>query len=888
MSTEKAKSSEATAETTAEAGTSVGAHTAEDLNGLVSALHRVQAVIVFDLSGNILTANDNFLGAVGYSLDEIQGKHHRIFCDPDYAKSDTYKDFWMRLATGEFVAGEFKRFSKDGSEIWINASYNPIFDASGKPAKVVKFATDITAEKLHAAEQDGKVSAISRAQAVIEFELDGTILTANENFTATVGYSLDEIQGQHHRMFCDEAYANSAEYAEFWKKLAAGEFAAGEFKRFGKDGSEIWINASYNPVFNADGKPVKVVKFATNITDEKRRVAEQDGKMDAINRAQAVIEFELDGTILTANENFTATVGYSLDEIQGQHHRMFCDPTYADSSDYKAFWKKLAAGELVAGEFKRFGKDGSEIWINASYNPIFDAEGKPVKVVKFATNITEEKLRVAEQDGKMEAIGRAQAIIEFELDGTILTANENFTATVGYKLDEIKGQHHRIFCDAAYANSPEYKAFWEKLAAGEFAAGEFKRFSKDGSEIWINASYNPIFDAEGKPVKVVKFATNITEEKMKAVEQDGKMDAIGRVQAVIEFQPDGTIISANENFCAATGYALDEIKGKHHRIFCDKDYTAGDEYTRFWEKLGSGQHHAGKYQRFDRDGNELWLRASYTPIIDDEGRVTKVVKFASNITPEIELERNVSRISADFVDRSANISEQAEKVAGGAQTLGCTTEEISASIEELSASIDSIAQNGRVSDEIAQKTKGEADIGAKAIERSIESMDLINASSEEINEIVKVISEIAGQTNMLAFNAAIEAARAGEHGLGFSVVADEVRKLAERSSQATKEISKLINETVKRVSQGSEVSREAGAAFKKILDGIGETTDSITQIAVAANEQQTAARDVAEAVQSIVEASEEAVVASDKIASSTNDLNKGAQDLKAEIAKLGV
>ena len=205
----------------------------------------------------------------------------------------------------------------------------------------------------------------------------------------------------------------------------------------------------------------------------------------------------------------------------------------------------------------------------------------------------------------------------------------------------------------------------------------------------------------------------------------------------------------------------------------------------------------------------------------------------------------------------------------------------------MSASIDSIAQNGRVSDEIAQRTKGEADVGAKAIDRSIESMDLINASSEEINEIVKVISEIAGQTNMLAFNAAIEAARAGEHGLGFSVVADEVRKLAERSSQATKEITKLINETVKRVSQGSEVSREAGAAFKKILDGIAETTESISQISVAANEQQTAARDVAEAVQSIVEASEEAVIASDKIAASTNDLKKGAEDLTAEMSKLG-
>ena len=243
-------------------------------DAVIAALSKSLAIIEFDPTGKILTANENFLHAMGYEASELAGQHHRMFVDPAYARSAEYAAFWQKLGRGEFDAAEYKRLGKGGREVWIQATYNPVLSASGKVLKVVKFATDITAAKMKAAEDAGKLAAISRAQAVIEFTVEGEILTANENFLSTLGYHLDEIKGRHHRMFVETSYANSAEYGDFWKRLAGGEFIAEEFKRIGKGGREVWIQASYNPIFDPDGRVMKVVKFATDITGRVHAVTE--------------------------------------------------------------------------------------------------------------------------------------------------------------------------------------------------------------------------------------------------------------------------------------------------------------------------------------------------------------------------------------------------------------------------------------------------------------------------------------------------------------------------------------------------------------------------------------------------------------------------------------
>jgi methyl-accepting chemotaxis protein len=441
--------------------------------------------------------------------------------------------------------------------------------------------------------------------------------------------------------------------------------------------------------------------------------------------------------------------------------------------------------------------------------PLKDGRGRRVgTVVEWAdASIRLQNLNFAAQSA---AASRAQAVIEFNLDGSIVTANENFLNALGYTLPEIQGKHHSMFVEPSERESAGYREFWAKLNRGEYQASEYKRIGKGGKEVWILASYNPVLDEKGKPFKVVKFATDVTAQKLKNADLAGQLDAIGKSQAVIEFNLDGTIITANDNFLAALGYSLGEIRGRHHSIFVDAADRDTPAYREFWAALNRGQYQAGEFKRIAKGGRDVYIQASYNPILDLNGKPFKVVKYASDVTKQVLVRMGNERVRGMM-----------EQVAAGAEELNTSVREISEAMvksrETATGAVDKVAI---------------ADSQAKRLTDAAQSM----------SGIVEMISNITGQINLLALNATIESARAGEAGRGFAVVASEVKNLANQAKQATDKIGSEIDSL-------NGISGDVVTALDTIRKSIQDVSEYVTSTAAAVEEQSVVTSEMSSSMQ---------------------------------------
>ncbi len=483
--------------------------------GILNGINAMMATIEFTPEGVVLNANNNFMETMKCSLQEIKGKHHRQFVPSELVATEEYQNFWSSLAMGQPKSGIFRRVNTAGETIWLNAVYSPIQDVNGNVIRVVKFATDITGQQTMAAENEGILKAINTQMLTAEFTPEGILVMANNNFLNSMQYSLEAITGKHDEHFVAREIKATAGYKNVWKKLASGISEAGIFKRINSKGETVWLNGVYSPVLDAERAVTKVLLFASDVTAGQELMAENQGILNGINSTMATIEFSPDGVVMAANDNFLKTMKCSQEEIQGKHHQLFVPAEIRETDDYQTFWGRLASGISLSGVFERINGQGETIWLNAIYNPIFNANAEVVKILKFATDVTLEKEMVAENKGVLNGINATMATIEFTPQGEILTANENFLKTMKCTLSDIQGKHHQLFVPAEIRQSEYYPVFWQKLAAGKPFTGVFERINMKGETIWLNAVYSPIPNARGEIIKVIKFATELTGQEQK-------------------------------------------------------------------------------------------------------------------------------------------------------------------------------------------------------------------------------------------------------------------------------------------------------------------------------------------------------------------------------------
>ncbi len=675
-----------------------------------------------------------------------------------------------------------------------------------------------------------------------------------------------------------------------------------------------------------------------SITDEVAATVSRGPSLLPVGEAQAMAEFTLEGDFIAVNEAFCDLFGYDASEVRGKHHALLA--AARDGEDDRQLWGKITRGETQMGQFRMTGKGGREFWLQACYVPGADASGKISRIVMAGMDITE-FARKAKDDAielrvRSDIMNETSIVSYADLKGDIVTINEKFIEVSKYSRDELIGRPHNT---TRHPDMPKevFKEMWATIGRGKMFRGIIKNRAKDGTPYYVDAVIAPFLGENGKPKKYLGVRYDITEIEIERQNMRGILGAIDASYAYIEFDLNGNVLNANDNFLKALGYSLADIQGRHHRMFVEPAYGNSPEYAQFWQDLRGGRAVSDVFKRVTRSGGEIWIQAVYAPVKDETGRVNKVVKIATDVTQQVQASRllqaaveetqavvtaakdndltrriplegksgaiqhlcigvnglldTMSSIIANMTETASTISNAVAEITSGTDDLSRRTEKQASNLEETSASMEEIASTIRLNSENAQQAnslaiqaRSVASDGGEIVTRAVGAMSRIEESSTKVSDIIGVIDEIAFQTNLLALNAAVEAARAGDAGRGFAVVASEVRSLAQRSSEAAKDIKALIVQSGSQVKDGVKLVNDAGTSLADIVTSVKKVTDIVSEIAAASKEQAVGVEEINKAVGQMDEMTQQNSALVEESAAACRLLQDQAEDMANRMA----
>jgi methyl-accepting chemotaxis protein len=703
------------------------------------------------------------------------------------------------------------------------------------------------------------------------------------------------------------------------------------------------------------------MKHKIDTTDEM--LIDYQGQIEALSRSYCIIELNLEGEIVTVNSNFLKLLGYTLRELKGKLHYIFLDPIYSNSAEYQAIWKSAHHGKNIGGDCKWLSKKGNEVWLQASYNLICDKNDNPLKIMILGRDITASKikylLKEAEHNIFAKIINLTSIISYTDLKGYIIDINEKFLQASKYTREELIDSPHNII---RHPDMPKavFKQMWDTVHQGKISRKIIKNRAKDGTPYYVEAVIAPLPGSDGKTEKYMGVSYEITEQEIERQNMKGIFAAIDASYTYIEFDPEGNILTANQNFLQLMEYQREEVIGKHHRMFIEPNLVKSSTYTQLWANLKNGQYQSDDFKKITKSGNDVWMQGFYIPVKDDMGRVVKVVKIAADITQQVkatieyknrvkgysefigkvakgDLGQHVEAEGNDefsvigenlnaMVDGLASITNQIGEAnntlwialgqiqstvnaqAVGASQQAAAVSEITVTLEEVrSTSAQNLTKTKQLG-EVAERVRREGAQGQQILEQAVAGMETIHErveniahtilalseQTQQIGEITDVVSNIAQQSKMLALNASIEAAKAGEAGKGFAVVAAEVKELAIQSQQSTAQVQKILQdirratdravmateEGNRRVDAGVVLVEKSGEMMKQLSEVIDETARATRQIVAAVQQEVIGIDQVSNAMNEINKVTSQFVSSTQQTKDAATNMSKVAERLK--------